>query len=84
MIKGYGRGSHPTLVIDVCYLSEQMKEEALKIILEEFNITKHSTYSFTKQTCGYWFLRELSKPTCYQLTQTAVGEMEDGEESKIT
>jgi hypothetical protein len=58
----------------VCYVSEQVKEEAIKAILEEFGINKPHTYSFTKESCGYWFLREIN-PSHYQLTQTAIAEM---------
>lgn len=74
LCSGRGLGHYPTLVVDVCYISEQVKEEAIKAILEEFGINKPSTFSFTKESCGYWFLRE-TNPSSYQLTQTAITEM---------
>ncbi|WLJ70798.1 hypothetical protein [Vibrio phage MJW] len=77
LCSGRGLGHYPTLVVDVCYVSEQVKEEAIKAILEEFGINKPSTFSFTKESCGYWFLRE-TNPSHYQLTQTAIAEMEEG------
>lgn len=76
LCSGRGLGQYPTLVVDVCYVSEQAKEEAIRAILEEFGIEKPYTYSFTKERCGYWFLRE-THPSHYQLTQTAIAEMEE-------
>ena len=73
---GHGRGHLPTLIIDVHNVSEQTKEEAIKVILEEFGIKKSNPNNYTTHSCGYWFLRVLPT-TQYQIHQSGISEMED-------
>lgn len=75
-VSGHGRGHLPTLIIDVHNVSEQTKEEAIKVILEELGIKDANPNNYTTHRCGYWFLRVLPT-TLYQITQTSVGGVVD-------